>query len=328
MSHASLLPTSGAALNVAVIGAGYMAEEHLRVFSDIADVQLAGIFSRSRAKAKALAKKHRVARVCGSIAELHAETQAHLVIIAVSELSAGEVCAEAFQYPWTCLIEKPAGYDVADAERIAAQARRIGRKAYVALNRRHYSSTQRVVDDLAGVPGQRLVHVHDQEDPAAAQLAGRPELVVRNWMFANSIHVVDYLRVLGRGDVVSVEPFIRWNPAEPRFVAAKVAFSSGDVGIYEAIWNGPGPWAVTVTTQERRWELRPLERAAVQVHGSRKLEPADVHEWDVKFKPGLRAQAQEAIHAVQGRPHRLPDLEDALASMRLVEQIYVSTHAR
>ena len=39
---------------IAIIGAGYMAEEHIRAFSDIEDVVVAGIFSRTRSKAEPL----------------------------------------------------------------------------------------------------------------------------------------------------------------------------------------------------------------------------------------------------------------------------------
>jgi hypothetical protein len=119
-----------------------------------------------------------------------------------------------------------------------------------------------------------------------------------------------------------VDSIIPWTPEDPRFVMAKVNYDSGDVGIYEAVWNGPGPWAVTVTTQERRWEMRPLEQASFQSYGSRKLEPAVTHEWDTKFKPGLRVQAGEALKAVLGTPHNLPSLEDAMKTMRLVYAIF------
>ena len=309
-------------MRVAFVGAGNMAREHIRAFADIPGVELAGIYSRTRRSAAALASEFAIKEVCESIAELYSKTSAGLLVIAVPELAVREVSEKAFHYSWVCLIEKPAGYDVSDAEAIAASAQEQRCTAFVALNRRHYSSTRAVLDELSVTEQPRLIHVYDQEDQLAARSSGQPELVIGNWMYANSVHVVDYLRVLGRGDVVRVEPYIRWNPAMPRFVAAKITLSSGDIGLYEAIWNGPGPWAVTVTTQEKRWELRPLERAASQSYGSRKLEPIAVHEWDAKFKPGLRLQAQEAVQAALGLPHSLPTLASALESMRLVQAIY------
>ena len=104
---------------VAFVGAGYMATEHAKAFRDITGVELAGIYSRTAVRAEAVAKDLGIQTTCGSIAELHAKTAADLVVIAVPELSLRNVAAECFHYPWTCLIEKPAGYNVADAEAIA-----------------------------------------------------------------------------------------------------------------------------------------------------------------------------------------------------------------
>jgi predicted dehydrogenase len=307
---------------VAFIGAGYMTTEHIKAFKDIPGVVLTGIYSRTQSRAEKLALEFGVGIVCGSIAELYEKTQAELVVISVPELSVREVCLEAFKYPWTCLIEKPAGYDLADAKQILNGAQQLGRQAYVALNRRHHSSTRVVLEDINQQKGSRLIHVYDQQDPIAARKAGQPELVVKNWMYANSIHVIDYFSLLGRGQIVSVTPVIEWTPDSPQFVVAKITYDSGDIGIYEAVWNGPGPWAVTVTTQEKRWEIRPLEQAMVQPCGSRKLEPVTIHEWDTRFKPGLRVQAGEAVKAARRQSHNLPSLADAMKSMKLVQAIY------
>jgi predicted dehydrogenase len=309
-------------LNIAFIGAGNMSNEHARAFAEIPGVRLAGICSRTRERSVSLAAKYLIPEVCDSIADLYERTKAQIVVISVPELFVRDVCLEAFRFPWICLIEKPAGYDLADAEAIAAAARQHDRKAFVAFNRRHYSSTRKVLDDLSRVDGERFVHVCDQEDPRAALASGQPELVTRNWMYANSIHLIDYFRILGRGEIVNVDPVFHWTPENPKFVAAKIRYASGDIGLYQCVWNGPGPWSVTVTTQQKRWEMRPLEQAAFQVYGSRVLEKVEVDEIDTKFKPGLRFQAGELIKAALREPHSLPSLEDSLESMRLVKAIY------
>jgi predicted dehydrogenase len=269
-----------------------------------------------------LAKKHEIPQVYDSIDALYAGTQADLVIIAVPELSANTVCKEAFKYPWQALIEKPVGYNMQDAEDIATAAHKAGSMAYVALNRRHYSSTRAVAQELETEGGQRLVQVFDQENPQVALEGGQPPLVVDNWMYANSIHIIDYLRLFCRGEVTGVEHVIKWDPNEPRFVLTKMTYSFGDIGVYQAIWNGPGPWAVTVTTQAKRWEMRPLEQAASQLHKSRKSEPIPVSPWDTQFKAGLRLQAEEAVKALCGEANKLSTLADGIATMKLVSRIF------
>jgi len=309
-------------IKVAIIGAGYMAAEHARAFRDIPRVEVCGITSRTRTRAEVLAEKIGISQVFDGIEALYAATKADLVVIAVPELSVREVCLEAFKYPWSCLIEKPAGYDIPEAEAILASARLNNRKAFLSLNRRQYSSTHAVLDDLVKHKGQRLVHVYDQENPRVALESGQPRKIVDNWMFANSIHVIDYFRLFCRGELLSVDNLSPWQPNEPCFVLAKLTYSSGDIGMYEAVWEGPGPWAVTVTTHSRRWELRPLEQAVFQDYKSRQMESISVHPWDTQFKPGLRRQAEEAIRALEGGAHQLPTLEEGLQTMNIAARIY------
>jgi hypothetical protein len=68
--------------------------------------------------------------------------------------------------------------------------------------------------------------------------------------------------------------------------------------------------------------MRPLEQAAYQLAGQRKLEPVETHPWDQQFKPGLRLQAEEAVKAILGAETELPTLRDALKSMYLINEIF------
>src|SRR5262245_51028905 len=280
---------------VAMVGAGSMAREHLRAFADVEGVVLAGIHSRTRERAETLAAQFRVETVCSSIDELHERSRADLVVVSVPELEARAVSQRCFAFPWTVLLEKPAGYDLSDAEAIAEAARKDGRRGFVALNRRCYASTRAVLDDLTSRSEPRYVRVQDQQARASALASGQPPLVVRNWMYANSIHTIDFLRVFGRGRIVEVVPIRHWTPEDPGVVIAEIRFASGDTGLYEGIWNGPGPWAVSVLTPSRRWEMRPLEQASFQNRGERTLHVADTHPWDTFFKAGFRRQAQLAV---------------------------------
>ena len=307
---------------VAIVGAGSMAREHIRAFADVPGAEVVGIHSRTRARAESLARDYRVANVCDSVAELYERTQAHLVVVAVPETATNPVSRACFELPWAALLEKPPGYNLPDAEEILGAATDKGRKVVVGLNRRFLSSTRAAVCDLAGNSGQRFIHVQDQQDRAQAAELGHPEEVIANWMYANSIHLIDYLRLFGRGKVSSVTPVVGWSPETPRTVVAKVAFDSGDVGLYEAIWDGPGPWAVSVTTAEKRWEMRPLEEAAFQARGERQLHSVEMHHWDRDFKPGFRLQAEMAVAAALGQPSESPTLPDAIDTMRLIARIY------
>jgi hypothetical protein len=68
--------------------------------------------------------------------------------------------------------------------------------------------------------------------------------------------------------------------------------------------------------------MRPLERCAVQVAGSRQLEARAVDKLDVDFKPGLVLQARHAVSAAMGDSVSLPTVFDALETMRLARAIF------
>jgi len=231
---------------IAIVGAGYMAQEHAKAFASLPNTSIVGVCGRSRTRAEALAAAYG-AKVFETVAAMWRDTEADVVVVAVNELSMQEVCKAVFAHPWTCLLEKPVGIDLFEAESIQAMARRAGSQAFVALNRRSYAATRQALAELAGDDSPRLISVLDQQDMDSARAGGQPEDVVRNYMYANSIHLVDYLNVFGRGEIVAVDPVLRWSADKPGFVVASVRYSSGDTALYQAVWDGPGPWAVTVT---------------------------------------------------------------------------------
>ena len=307
---------------IAIIGAGGMARNHIKAFQDIDGVEVVGIFSRTKEKSEILASDYSIGIVADSIEELYTCTLADLVVVAVPVLETAGVVRRVFEFPWVSLIEKPVGYNYQEAADLVALASKLKARSYVALNRRHLSSTNAVINELAESKSQRIVHVYDQETPEIEVEEGAAALLVENWMFGNSIHVLDYFYLFARGELVSIDHIAPWGSDSKNLCMAKLTFSSGDIGIYEAIWDAPGPWAVTVTTKEKRWEMRPLEKAYVQNYRSRVLEALPVGHWDSEFKPGLRVQAQEAVNLLDKLPSKLPSLGDALRTMGLVKAIY------
>lgn len=313
-------------VKIAVIGAGNMAREHLKCFAHLGGVTLAGIFSRTRSRAEDVAIGYPGMVVCDSVEELYHRTQADLVIVTVKELAMAQVAAACFRFPWAVLLEKPAGYDLENAHLILEEARKSSRRVWVALNRRAYSSTRQSLALLDSAPGPRYIRVLDQQDQVAARdIYKEPPEVVRNYMYANSIHLIDYFRVFGRGEVTRITPICPWTPVDPWMVLAKLEFSSGDVGLYEGVWNGPGPWAVTVITPAQRLEMRPLEQVSLQLRGERKVTQLDIAAEDSQFKPGLRQQAKDMLSALAGQPSPIPTLEESFQSMRLVAGIFSLT---
>lgn len=320
-SPAPLTPADLPPTKVAFIGAGPTGKAHVLAFKDVPGVRLAGIMNRSRAKAEAAAAELGIESVHDSVASLYEQTKADLVVVTVSILSVRAVLQECMAYPWATLVEKPPGIDMSEAEDLLDEARRLGARIYVAMNRRSMSSTRLVMDDLANNSERRFIQVCGQED--AERLATvHPPAVVSRAMYANSIHCIDYLRMFGRGEITDIQVAGKWDPEVKTPVSAWITFSSGDIGSYIGVWDAPSPWSVSVTTSSKRWEMRPLEKAAAQLRGQFVLTPHEPHEWDRLYKPGFRWQAEQVVHAIHGQPSTAVTLEDAVATMSLISKIY------
>lgn len=306
---------------IAIVGAGYMALEHARAFAAIEGVTIAGVVGRTPERASAFASNYS----CPAFADIktmYLATSADAVVVAVPELACRAVCEDVFEHDWISLLEKPVGRDYDEARYLNELCKQRDRTAFVALNRRSYHSTREAQKLLSGSESPRYILVHDTQDTEAARKSGQPEEVVRNWMFANSIHLIDYIRQFGRGEIVAVDVPLGFDAENPHSVSATVRFSSGDRAVYFGAWNLPGPWYVTVANEATRIELRPLESVSFQNRGERTLTPVEVCETDLDFKPGLYIQAKQFIRAVNGELTSLASLADATESMRLVSQIY------
>jgi predicted dehydrogenase len=310
---------------VAIVGAGYMAGEHARAFVSLPNVAVVGICGRSPVRAEKLAAEYKVPAF-ETIEAMYQETAADVVVVAVNELSMLDVSMQCFRYPWVCLLEKPIGIDLSETRRIVAARRAAGVSAFVALNRRSYAATRQALTELAEDGSPRLISVLDQQDLASVRSAGQPEKVVGNYMLANSIHLVDYFCIFGRGDIVSVSPSVSWDPGRPGFVVATIHFSSGDVGVYQAVWSGPGPWSVTVTNESARFELRPLERLGIQRRGQRHLAEIAPDAIDQDYKPGLRHQAVQIVRFLKEKEISLASVDEAARSAKLCADIYGVGH--
>ena len=145
--------------------------------------------------------------------------------------------------------------------------------------------------------------------------------MVKQWMFANSVHLIDYFNIFCRGELKNIE--VQNSPIghQSKVTSAQLEFTSGDTGIYTGVWNTAGFWSVKITTGAQLLELRPLEQLMQQIYPERK---ANLIAQDglSDLKPGLKAQAAEFLRALSFRDHKLPSISDYLVTSDLVAKIY------
>jgi len=110
------------ATKVAVVGAGYIADTHLQVLGRLRGVEVVALVDVDRARAEALARRHGIARVHGSIAELVAGGKPDVAHALVPPQRHVEVATELLEAGVGVLLEKPIATKRADAQRLLALA--------------------------------------------------------------------------------------------------------------------------------------------------------------------------------------------------------------
>ena len=141
-------------------------------------------------------------------------------------------------------------------------------------------------------------------------------------MYANSIHIIDYIAVVCRG-----EPTVQYKKITPlsknAFVLhASIVFSSGDEALYICSWNVPGGWSVNISTESKNWLLSPLEIARSRGLGDRQYKQFEGDPIDSDYKPGLVRILMEIEKYSKGQKHSLTSISEANRTMQLIDLIY------
>lgn len=306
---------------IGIIGTGYMAFEHARAFAAHACVEITGVYGRDLAKAQDIVQRLQSGIACDSIDHLH-ELGTDLVVIAVSIEATGSLLSQCSRYDWFILCEKPFSQNVSSAREAIASLNQKKEEIFVAHNRRFYPSISSALEQLEESGGPRIVSIVDQEDTVSALSAGFNSSVVSDWMYANSIHVIDLFLVFCRGEIESVERVYATGTWTQRSLASVIKFDSGDIGFYQAHWNKPAPWAASIACDSCYIELSPLEYGKVRRGNSRKwIELLDTPAL-IGYKDGLVEQVEQAIMMLRGLSHSLVSISSSMDTMELISAIY------
>ena len=189
---------------------------------------------------------------------------------------------------------------------------------FIALNRRYYSSVLSAKKIITKDNSSRIIQIHDQENTLLAKKLGKPLKVVKNWMFANSIHLIDFAYQFGRGEIINIQKTKKINIFKDGTFNTVIYFDSGDVVYYNFFWNRPAPWCVQISTRNFFIELKPLENMSYISKDSRKWRSTKISNFDKIYKPGIYLMLKNILK----NKNNLNDLIYSHKLMNLINRIY------
>lgn len=308
-------------LKIGVVGAGAIAREHIKALEDNANTEVVGIVSKNHHSAFVLANEFKTLSF-SSVHDMATRSDLDGLVIAVNIPNTADVIKDCCNITHNILVEKPVALDFREATFLEAYVKKqASSNIYVAHNRRFYSATNILRKKLFDIQNPRTVFITDQQDPIeAVKVYGENPIVANNYMFANSIHLVDYLRHFCRGNIIDVQIISPFLGNIEHIINSMIIFDSGDIAYYKCAWCGPGPWSFEVYSGEDYFECRPLEKLTQRSRYSRKDNLLSDDEGSLKA--GFSMQLSEFVAACRNESNDLVTITESVEIMSLISRIF------
>lgn len=185
--------------------------------------------------------------------------------------------------------EKPGFNDPSELKEVVAVAQKTGSQVFYAYNRRFFASVLEAEKMIEKDGGMTSMNFEFTEWGHVIEQTNHPAEVKKNWLTANSSHVIDLAFFVG-GEPAQLSTYaageLSWHKPSC-FVGAGVT-KKGVLFNYQANWDAPGRWAVEFQTPFHRIYLKPMEQLQLQDKGSVAVYPVEIDDHlDKDFKPGF-----------------------------------------
>jgi UDP-N-acetylglucosamine 3-dehydrogenase len=330
VTHQSLTPNPQSLTRVAVIGAGAMGRNHLRVLNDLESVELVGVADADVQTAQRAARRYRIASYTDYKTLLDKE-KPQAVVVAVPTVMHREVALEAIGRGMHVLVEKPIAFTVVEAEEIIEAARRARVILTVGHIERYNPAIVELYKRLREAELGRVFQMH------ARRLGPFPPRVRDVGVVIDlATHDVDIMRYLSGSEVnrVYAETARRIHTDHEDLLSGLVRFEDNSIGVLDINWLTPTKIRELMITGEKGMfhvnyltqDLYFYENNYVKTDWDTISNIVGVSEGDMvrlridKTEP-LRVELDRFVRAVQGEEVSLVSGEDGLAALRIATAI-------
>jgi len=320
----------GEPLRIAVAGLGSMGANHVRVLSDLPDVELVGVMDVDPSRVQRVTAR-RPFPGFDDLRRMLEETRPQALVVAVPTRAHAEVAREALRRGVHVLVEKPIAASVPEARELEREAAQRGLVLSVGHVERFNPAVAELRRRLAAGEGGRVFQLH------ARRIGPFPQRIRDVGVVLDlATHDVDVCRFLLGEDVERVYAAVqrRIHTENEDLCVGMLHFRSGTVALIETNWLTPvkerslrvlcerGMYVVDYLAQTLTFYEN---HAAVARDGS----PVSVTEgpmvrYPIPFKEPLRAELEAFRDAVRiGDPAPVP-ASDAIAALEITEALVAS----
>ena len=190
------------------------------------------------------------------------------------------------------LLEKPGGLNIYELTSIRDSANNFNADIVIGYNRRFFESINKLIELSNFDGGIENIHFEFTEWVHTINKDDYSSETLDKWIISNSSHVIDTVfYLIGLPKQITTKTLgankIDWHKSGSIFVGSGI--SSREIPFsYNTNWNSAGRWAIEVTTNTKRYYLKPMEELYVQNKGQINITEIKLPEdKDKKFKPGM-----------------------------------------
>lgn len=221
-------------IKVAVVGLGYMGQNHARILSSMSNTQLIAVCDLDASKSDQLANKYKV-KSYTDFSKLFSSEELDAIFICLPTTLHYKAARTALKNKIAVFIEKPITYEIKEAQDLI----RISNKEKIPIMVGHIERFNPVVQEIrrrieSGELG-KILYVHTQRFSPPPTRAQDVSAIVDL-----ATHDIDIVRYLLKEDPIRVfaETETRYHKKED-FMSAMCRFKSGIIGLVEVSWLHP-----------------------------------------------------------------------------------------
>ncbi len=305
--------------NIGIIGTGLISQEYINIFKKI-NVNVQIVCARKKKKLKEFCSKNHILKSTTEIDQLMNE-KLDGVVVCISPESSLLIAKKLSKFKGKILFEKPVGLNLEQTEQIYKLFKR-KKNFFVALNRRFYQSTILAKKLLQNSKKKKFVSIYDQENTIAAKKNGHHKLTIKNWMYANSVHLVDLINFFVNSKIIKIKnKKIKFKNS--LIFESIINFKNGDIVEFKSFWNMPAPWKIDISNEKIFIQLMPIEIISYRTN----LKKVDIKDFkfdkeDQNFKPGFFLQSQHFKKELKNIKNNLVNLKQYRQTVLLINKIF------
>tara|TARA_A100001015_G_scaffold291877_1_gene366573 strand:- start:3453 stop:4406 length:954 start_codon:yes stop_codon:yes gene_type:complete len=310
--------------NLGIIGAGNIANEHVKVIKEIKGLNLYAITSKTNISAKKLFEKNKFKILHNDYKCLAKDKKVDAFLVLVPPDEVYKICSYLANFKKPIFLEKPAGLNL--DEIIKLNKIFIKKKVLnmIGFNRRFYSIFHKGIKIINKYGKINSVIIEGHERYWRLKNLKIKKKYINNWEMLNSIHNIDLIRFfLGEIDKVKSENLETNKNNTKNYLSIISSKNYLSNCLYISDWSTSEGWSIKLLGNNITVIFKPLEKG-IWFDNSQRIKKILPEKNDIKFKAGFYKQMKYFKKLLENKKNIWPaeNLNQSINSAKLAKQIF------